>query len=132
VQMTALAVSLACTLSLALPLHAHPGKSSAASTTAANQGCVNQGSDRRLAAPVVCWAQRHLSWKSEHQPHFVLIGRPERTSIGLAWPPYIVYNSPDGSGHWHMFRAGFRYDRNWHGYIFPTSAWKQVSSPLRY
>ncbi len=132
VKMTAVAVSLACTLSLAFAFHAHTSKSSVASTTPPNQGCVNQGIDRRVAAPIVCWAQRHLSWKSEHEPHFVLIGRPERTSIGLAWPPYVVYNSPDGSGRWRMFRVGFRYDRSWRGYIFPTVAWKHVSSPLRY
>jgi hypothetical protein len=73
-----------------------------------------------------------MSWKSEHEPHFVLVGNPERTSIGLAWPPYLVYNSPDGGGHWRMFRIGFRYDQNWRGYIFPTVAWKLVSHPLRY
>lgn len=31
-----------------------------------------------------------------------------------------------------MFRVGFRYDRNWHGYIFPTAAWKVVATPLEY
>jgi hypothetical protein len=93
---------------------------------------VNQGSDQRVAATVVCWAQRHMSWKSEHEPHFVLVGNPERRNIGLAWPPYLVYNSPDGGGRWRMFRIGFRYDQNWRGYIFPTVAWKRVQRPLRY
>lgn len=100
--------------------------------TRLDQGCVNQGSDSRVGAPVVCWAQRHLSWKSDHQPPFLLIGRTEGTSVGLAWPPYLVYNSPDRSGRWRMFRIGFRYDRDWRGYIFPTAAWKRVSNPLRY
>lgn len=62
----------------------------------------------------------------------MLIGSQQRTSVGLAWPPYLVYNSPDGKGSWRMFRIGFRYDRNWRGYIFPTIAWKKVSIPLRY
>jgi hypothetical protein len=69
---------------------------------------------------------------ADRQPRFVLVGNPERTTIGLAWPPYLVYNSPAGSGHWRMFRIGFRYDQNWRGYIFPTVAWKLVSRPLRY
>ena len=126
------AASLACALILALAFHTHPCKSSPAQTAFPDQGCINQGKDSRIGATVICWAQRHLSWKSEHEPHFVLIGSTERTNIGLAWPPYIVYNSPDGSGHWRMFRIGFRYDRNWHGYIFPSVAWKRLSNPLRY
>ncbi len=98
----------------------------------ADQGCVNQGKDRRGFAPVVCWLQRRLSWRSEHEPHFALVGKPEGTSLGLAWPPYAVFNMPDGNDHWRMFRIGFRYDRTWRGYIFPTIAAKQVSHPLRY
>lgn len=126
------AILFACALCLGLAFHARPDPTSVASMSVSGQGCVNQGSDLRIAAPVVCWTQRRLSWKSEHEPNFVLIGRPERTHIGLAWPPYLVYNSPDGDGHWRMFRVGFRYDRNWHGYIFPTAAWKRIANPLRY
>jgi hypothetical protein len=96
------------------------------------QGCVNQGTDTRVGGSVVCWAQRHLSWKSQHKPHFLLIGKQSHTSLGLAWPPYIVYNSPSSDGGWRMFRIGFRYDRMWHGYIFPTAAWKVVAEPLQY
>lgn len=98
----------------------------------ADQGCVNQGHDRREFAPVICWLQRQMSWKSEQKPHFVLIGRPDGTNLGLAWPPYVVFNSPDGKGRWRMFRIGFRYDRTWRGYIFPTVAAKYVSQPLSY
>ena len=53
------------------------------SAPGANQGCVNQGSDRREFAPVVCWLQRHLSWKSKHKPHFALIGKSNATNLGL-------------------------------------------------
>jgi hypothetical protein len=102
------------------------------SAVPADQGCVNQGSDRREFAPVVCWMQRHMSWKSEHEPHFALIGKPDGTNLGLAWPPYTVFNLSDGDGHWRMFRLGFRYDRTWRGYIFPTMAAKRISQPLRY
>lgn len=97
-----------------------------------SQGCVNQGKDRRVFAPAICWAQRHLSWKSRHRPHFFRLGKAARTSVAVAWPPYVVYNSPKRKGQWRMFRIGFRYDRNWHGYIFPTAAWKIVNSPLEY
>jgi len=31
-----------------------------------------------------------------------------------------------------MFRAGFRYDRKWRGYIFPTAACKCLSKPVIY
>jgi hypothetical protein len=127
-----LAASCAFVLYFALAIPARSAKSSNVSATPVGQGCVNQGSDPRVAATVICWAQRRFSWKSEHEPHFVLIGNPERTHIGLAWPPYFVYNSPNGSGRWHMFRIGFRYDQSWRGYIFPTAALKLVSHPLRY
>jgi len=127
-----LALSAACMLGLALLFHSHPGKLAIVPAYSGDQGCVNQGRDHRIAGTVVCWAQRHLSWKSDREPRFVLIGRAESTSLGLAWPPYFVYNSPHGSGHWHMFRIGVRYDRNWRGYIFPTVAWKCLPQPLRY
>ncbi len=97
-----------------------------------DQGCVNQGSDCRKYALVTCWMQRHLSFRSDHEPHFIMIGRPDRAHIGIAWPPYLIFNSPGSNGHWRMFRIGFRYDRNWHGYIFPTIALKQIEQPLRY
>ena len=42
------------------------------SAAPADQGCVNQGSDRREFAPVVCWLQQQMSWKSDHEPHFAL------------------------------------------------------------
>ena len=96
------------------------------------QGCVNQGSDARAGAPVVCWAQRRLSWRSKREPHFLLLGKRQNTSVGLAWPPYLVLNSPEKQGRWRMFRIGFRYDRTWHGYIFPTAAWKSIKAPLKY
>jgi hypothetical protein len=101
-------------------------------TTRIDQGCINQGNDRRLAAPFVCWAQRHLSWKSEREPRLLLIGKPQQTHMGLAWPPYLVFNCPNRGGNWRVFRVGFRYDREWGGYIFPTAAWKCLPYPLRY
>jgi hypothetical protein len=97
-----------------------------------DQGCVNQGGDRRLAARVVCPAQQYLSWKSNNRPHFVSFGNPYYINVGVAWPPYLVINRYHRPGEWQMFRIGFRYDLNWRGYIFPTTALKVVSHPLRY
>ncbi|HVJ04433.1 MAG TPA: SgcJ/EcaC family oxidoreductase [Candidatus Saccharimonadales bacterium] len=94
--------------------------------------CVNQGIDHREFASMVCWLQRAMSWKSDHEPHFFLIGKSEGTNLGLAWPPYLVLNVPDKNRRWRMFRMGFRYDRNWRGYIFPTLAAKSIAHPLRY
>jgi len=123
---------LACAVGLAFALVHHPRALDAKPTTSSAQGCVNEGNDRRMAGTAICWAQQRLSWKSESEPRFVLLGSAERTSVGLAWPPYFVFNSPDGSGHWRMFHIGFRYDRAWRGYIFPTVALKVLPSPLRY
>jgi hypothetical protein len=100
--------------------------------TRLDQGCVNQGNDRRLAAPIVCWLQRHLSWKSEQEPQLAFVGHPPARFLAAGWPPYLVYNSPDSCGHFRVFRVGFRYDRKWRGYIFPTLAWKCLEKPLVY
>ena len=97
-----------------------------------NRGCVNQGKDERKFATIICCLQRHMSWNSRQEPHFVMIGRPDRANAGVAWPPYLVFNKPDKKSGWLMFRIGFRYDRNWHGYIFPTIAIKNTDKPLRY
>ena len=119
-------------VALAFALGQRTFKVDVPSAAPVDQGCVNQGNDRREFAPVICWLQRQMSWKSEHEPHFVLVGRPDGTNLGLAWPPYIIFNSPDGNGHWRMFRMGFRYDRMWRGYIFPTVAAKHLSHSLSY
>jgi hypothetical protein len=100
--------------------------------TRVDQGCVHQGNDRRLAAPVVCWLQRHLSWHSQRTPRLLTLGNPQSRMLAAAWPPYVVYDATDGHGHWRMFRAGFRYDRKWQGYIFPTAACKCLGKPLFY
>lgn len=120
---------------LVLAMHAvvrRPCKLYIPPTTRVDQGCIHQGNDRRLAAPVVCWLQRHLSWQSEREPRVLGWGSGQTRMLAVAWPPYVVYDSADGNGHWRMFRAGFRYDRQWHGYIFPTAAYKCLGKPLLY
>jgi hypothetical protein len=100
--------------------------------TRVDQGCINQGNDRRIAAPLVCGLQQKLSWKSENKPRLVRIGAKSKAHLEVAWPPYLVVNAPASNGYWHMFRLGFRYDRSWRGYIFPTAACKCIAEPLQY
>src|SRR5512146_2731740 len=92
-----------------------------ASLSGADQRCVNQGDDPRMFASVVCGMQRELSWKSERLPHLFRIGNRAHTHVAIAWPPYMIVNRRERNGGWVMFRVGFRYDRYWHGYIFPTA-----------
>ena len=125
-------IAIAFTLAFSLGEPTQEEEVDVTSATRVDQGCVNQGNDRREFAPVICWMQRRMSWKSEHEPRFVLVGKRDGTNLGLAWPPYMIFNSPDGKGRWRMFRIGFRYDRTWRGYIFPTVAAKYVSNPLSY
>jgi len=100
--------------------------------TGLDQGCINQGEDCRKFAIIVCFLQRHLSWNSGHEPHFLTVGPPDQTQVAVAWPPYFVFNTHRENGRWLMFRIGFRYDCNWHGYIFPSLALKTVNRPLLY
>jgi len=126
---------LSSSLLLLLAVHAvaaRPCKLYVPPRTRVDQGCIHQGNDRRLGAPVVCWLQRHLSWQSQREPRVLAWGSPQARMGAVAWPPYMVYDSADGSGNWRMFRAGFRYDRKWHGYIFPTAACKCLEKPLLY
>jgi hypothetical protein len=125
-------LSIFVTLVFGLALFVYALGSPVKSRAPGDQGCINQGSDRRLAARFICPAQQYLSWKSKNEPYFVSIGSPYHINVGVAWPPYLVINRYRGPSQWQMFRMGFRYDRNWRGYIFPTIAWKAVSLPLRY
>lgn len=129
---SSLALAMVVAFALATAVAQHSPEIDPPSHTHVDQGCVNQGEDRRGFAPVVCWMQRRMSWRSEHEPHFALVGKPDGTNLGLAWPPYAVFNMSDGKGHWRMLRIGFRYDRTWRGYIFPTIAAKRILHPLRY
>lgn len=127
----ALAVALRPADALVPEVHAST-RGSSLSPAAIEQGCVNQGQDRRKLGKQVCWLQRQLSWKSEREPHMAFVGSRQRRHVGLAWPPYAVYNSPEADGRWFMVRVGFRYDRVWRGYIFPTLAIKRIPTPLTY
>jgi len=47
-------------------------------------------------------------------------------------PSYFVYNRKLADGNWLLVRLGWRYDRNWRGYIGPSFAWKEIPPLLYY
>jgi len=109
----------------------------------AGQGCINEGGDTRHLAWLVCPLQRLLSYKSASEPKWIFkslrtyhqdsIPQFDYVSFGIAWPPYIVrqwYLTPENV--WRLFRFGYRYDRNWKGYIAPTAANKRVDRPMEH
>ena len=80
----------------------------------ADQGCPGEGADTRFLGWLVCPIQRFLSWRSSVEP----------LSIVVAFPPYIAVNVPLRNHDMLLIRFGWRYDRNWKGYLFPTGAAK--------
>ena len=100
-------------------------------------GCPGAGSDPRLFPRFTCWLQRLGSFHSETEP----------LSLMVAFPPFVVLNVPIphrlaqflhrkslplGRNWYLMARLGFRYDRNWHGYIFPEAAIKVLDHTVHY
>src|SRR5579872_625475 len=90
-------------------------------------GCVNAADDPRIDPyGIICSLQRRCSYISVREPKL-------HTHRNWAWgvsPPYFVSNRKLKSGGWRVARIGWRYDRNWHGYIGPSGAWKVVAEPL--
>lgn len=105
-----------------------------------NQGCPGEGKDNRTLGWLICPLQRLCSWKSDKLP--VLHVSLDRMRAWSYWPPYYVSNKPvigsaDARGQWffalwRMFRIGWRYDKQWKGYIGPAAAYKKVPNPLLY
>lgn len=102
-----------------------------------NQGCPGEGADHRTLGWLICPLQRLFSRKSNTPPRL--------HEHGLwawgAWPPYVVINRPHALvldpersiwevTRWRMSRLGWRYDKNWKGYIGPSAAAKVVTEPL--
>ena len=92
-------------------------------------GCVNAGTDTRIDPfGVFCALQRRYSYRSNGEPKL-------HTHATWAWgtqPSYFVYNRKLSDGSWLLVRMGWRYDRNWRGYIGPSSACKKIPKPLLY
>lgn len=114
-----------------------------------NQGCPGEGKDSRTLGWLICPLQRLLSWKSDKQPKLLIIiaGTSSSPEVGQypvlaaagVWPPYLAVNvrikqDPHDplNALWRLFRIGWRYDKNWKGYIGPSAAWKKVLWPLMY
>jgi hypothetical protein len=94
-----------------------------------NQGCPGEGLDTRAWGWLICPLQQLLSWRTAKAPKTFKRFWP---AIAVCWPPYVVVNLKRSDGRWRMFRAGFRFDRTWKGYIFPSAAFKIVDQPLLY
>lgn len=72
---------------------------------------VNRGPDRRPLGEWAGWIQARLSFKSWWEPLHVMVAFPPYVSIAIPklWTHPLRYAT---------FRAGWRYDKNWPGYIF--------------
>lgn len=106
-------------------------------TEGASPQCPGEGTDPRYFRTVVCGLQNAMSFKCDTEP----------LGIMLAFPPFIAINCPlpavlgrrlsvikgKPAGRWYlMLRAGWRYDKNWKGYIFPEAALKVMQSTVYY
>ena len=98
--------------------------------------CTNEGKDRRYVRWLLCPLQNLLSFKSEREPRWLVkklrhdsipdwpepgVEAGSYVSLGIAWPPYAVYQRWRGAGRSILIRLGWRYDMNWRGYIFPAA-----------
>lgn len=114
-----------------------------------DQGCPGEGKDNRTLGWLICPLQRLLSRKSDKPPKLLIISgatssspllpNPPVMAAASVWPPYLVVNvriaqDPHDvfNSLWRLFRIGWRYDKNWKGYIGPGAAWKKVLWPLTY
>ena len=96
---------------------------------AGGHGCVNAADDPRIDPyGIICSLQRGYSYKSVREPRLHV----HRTWAWGISPPYFVSNRRLKGGGWRVARIGWRYDRNWHGYIGPSGAWKIVAEPLMF
>jgi hypothetical protein len=90
-------------------------------------GCVNAADDPRIDPyGIICSLQQRYSYKSLREPKLHV----HRTWAWGASPPYFVSNRRLRRGGWRVARIGWRYDRQWHGYIGPSGAWKVIPEPL--
>ena len=89
---------------------------------------VNQGPDRRAGGwlgHVLAWLQRTLSFHSSTPP-YSWIYRRDGWKVGLEFSrpgllPFFLFFKPHAQvtdrQRWYSFRAGWRWDQNWPGYI---------------
>ena len=87
-----------------------------------DQGCVNEGNDKRVWGKVTCWLQRHGSFKSKWPPLSVELELPLGVRVYFPWM----------DGKYYMVRiAVLRYDYYAGEYIFFSAAGKVVDPESR-
>lgn len=96
------------------------------SAQATGQGCPNEGPDTRTFGKIGCALQRVFSFHSTKPPKWILArhGSAGDVQFGIAFPPYLILQCESKDHLWSLARAGWRFDTNWPGYIFPTAALK--------
>ena len=89
---------------------------------------VNRGTDPRILGSWGGWVQQKLSFKAA----------PEPLQLLLAWPPYLSVAIPypwrarAWGWRYATFRAGWRFDKNWRGYIFDIIVKLRMTQVVHY
>jgi len=83
-----------------------------------DQGCVNEGKDRRLFGKVTCWLQRLLSFQTNVAPFTFVLELPFGFRIITPWP---------GSRKLLFRVALYRYDYYARKMIFFSAALKRIA-----
>lgn len=86
---------------------------------------VNRGTDARILGPWAGWVQSKLSFKAQPEPASIMVGFPPYISIAIPYP---------WKGEWRYatLRAGWRFDKNWRGYIFDVIIKLRMTQVVHY
>jgi len=76
---------------------------------------INRGPDKRPLGRVGGFLQGLFSWpfRGAHFPPWSFKVLQQQ----VAFPPFLALNVPYGRSRWFTFRAGWRFDSNYNGYI---------------
>ena len=99
------------------------------------QGCPNEGEDKRFLGWLICPIQRALSFKSHTEPASITFAFPFYLAINL--PRLWVKLVPQSKTEWGLrrvlhFHVGWRYDVNGRLYIFPAWSLKTTGRAVFY
>jgi len=103
----------------------------------ANQGCPGEGTDTRRWPRITCGLQRTFSFHTRIEPLSILVAFPPFTAINCPIPERLAIwlhrkRLPPDRQWYLMARGGFRYDKNWNGYIVPEFALKVLDHTVLY
>jgi hypothetical protein len=103
-------------------------------TLGTNNPCPGEGTDPRIWRWGTCWLQNRCSFHTPVEPLGILLAFPPFLAINCPVPTWLVRRfRPTATPGWYvMARAGFRYDKNWKGYIVPELALKLMQSTVYY